>query len=305
MRSRVHQAIPARHRTGLFRVAAPALGLVMSLSVIASGAAQQATAPASRTPRSTAPLDLEGHWVSVVTEDWRWRMMTPPKGDASGIPLNPEGRKVVDAWDLARDNASGNQCRAYGAGGIMRMPTRLRISWDTDSALRIVTDAGKQTRIVHMLGRPTVGGGLLGDALAAKPRQASLQGYSVGTWELRDAGRPIGDEMTAADLARTAPLSKGSLMVVTAGMRAGYLRKNGIPYSETAVLTEYFDRHDDFGSEWFTVLSVLDDPRYLTSPFVTTTHYKREPDASKWNPQSCETLPPTIDFVAKGDPGAE
>ena len=96
-------------------------------------------------------------------------------------------------------------------------------------------------------------------------------------------------------------MAKGSLKVVTTGMRAGYFRKNGLPYSENATVTEYYDRHDDFGSEWFTVLTVLDDSRNLVSPFVTTTHFKKEADGSKFNPQPCETMPPTTTTVAKGE----
>ena len=64
------------------------------------------------TPKVAAPVDLTGYWVSIVTEDWRWRMVTPPKGDYSSVPLNPEGRKVADAWDAAKDEAAGEQCKS-------------------------------------------------------------------------------------------------------------------------------------------------------------------------------------------------
>ena len=101
----------------------------------------------SGTARSAAPVDLTGQWVSVVTEDWRWRMVTPPKGDYASVPLNPEGRKAADAWDLSADNAAGNQCRAFGAAGLMRMPTRVRISWQDDNTLKLESDAGQQTRL--------------------------------------------------------------------------------------------------------------------------------------------------------------
>jgi len=89
------------------------------------------------TARAAAPIDFTGQWVSIVTEDWRWRMVTPPKGDYASVPLNPEGRKLADAWDLQMDNSSGNQCRAFGAAAIMRMPTRVRISWQDDSTLKL------------------------------------------------------------------------------------------------------------------------------------------------------------------------
>lgn len=275
----------------LLRATIATVALAMCVSVLPIAASQQpppAVPEAPPTPRAMAPLDLTGYWVSVVTEDWRWRMMTPPKGDYPGVPFNAEGRKVANAWDLARDNASGNQCKAFGAAGIMRMPGRLHITWENDTTLRIDTDAGRQTRVVRFSGSQPVRG------------EPTWQGSSVGRWQMREDGAPRLDE--APPRARggdTRP--KGSLKVVTTGMRAGYLRKNGLPYSENAVLTEYFDRHEDFGAEWFTVTTVVEDPKYLISPFVTTTHFKREPDGSKWNPQPCETPPPTTERVSAGE----
>src|SRR5262245_3474048 len=94
------------------------------------------------TPRAAAPIDLTGNWVSIVNEDWRWRMVTPPKGDYASVPLNDAGRKVADSWTTAKDGS----CEAYGAAGLMRNPTRLRVSWEADNVLKIETDAGVQTR---------------------------------------------------------------------------------------------------------------------------------------------------------------
>src|SRR5438874_302857 len=101
------------------------------------------------TPKAAAPIDLAGYWVSIVTEDWRWRMVTPPKGDYASVPLNAEGRKVADAWNAAKDEAAGEQCKAYGAPGLIRLPERLHIFWDNDATLHMDTDAGTQTRIFH------------------------------------------------------------------------------------------------------------------------------------------------------------
>jgi len=75
-------------------------------------------------------------------------------------------------------------------------------------------------------------------------------------------------------------------------MRAGYLRKNGVPYSEDMSMTEYFDRHADFGDQWFTVMAIIEDPRYLSQPFVLTTSFKKEPDNSKFRPTPCAIDPP-------------
>ena len=93
-------------------------------------------------PREAAPIDLTGQWVAIVNEDWRWRMVTPPKGDYASVPLNDEGRRVADQWDPAQDGA----CEAYGAAALLRMPTRLRIRWQGDDRLVVETDAGRQTR---------------------------------------------------------------------------------------------------------------------------------------------------------------
>jgi len=77
-------------------------------------------------------------------------------------------------------------------------------------------------------------------------------------------------------------------------MKGGYLRKNGVPYSEDAVLTEYYNRHSGPGDlEWFTVTTVVEDPKYLAQPFITSSSFKREPDNSKWKPSPCQTAPPT------------
>ena len=80
----------------------------------------------------------------------------------------------------------------------------------------------------------------------------------------------------------------GSLKVVTTNMRGGWLRKNGVPYSENAVLTEYFDRFaDPTGAEWLVVTSTVSDPKYLTADFVTSSHFRKEPDRSKFAPVAC------------------
>src|SRR4051812_26266623 len=104
-------------------------------------------APAN--PRAGAAIDLTGYWVSVISEDWKFRMVTPKKGVYDSLMLNAEGRRVADAWDPAKDEAAGEQCRAYGAANIMRMPGRLHITWQDDTTLKVDTDAGTQTRLFH------------------------------------------------------------------------------------------------------------------------------------------------------------
>ena len=99
---------------------------------------------------ATAPVDLTGNWVSVVSEDWRHRMMTARKGDFESLPLNANGRQTANTWDLDQDNADGLQCKAFGVGGIIRQPGRLRISWMSEDTLQFEFDAGTQTRILPL-----------------------------------------------------------------------------------------------------------------------------------------------------------
>lgn len=224
--------------------------------------------PQEHSAREQAPYDLTGYWVSVVTEDWRWRMLTPPVGDYASVPMTPAARQVADQWDRQADARNGNECRPYGAGGIMRVPGRLHISWADEKTLKIDTDAGTQTRLFRF-----------GDFEAAT--EPSWQGNSVAEWQMTGGGR--------------APTpSGGSLKVVTTGIKPGYLRWNGVPYSELAVITEYFDHYAAFDQEWFTVTTVVADPRYLTEPFIVSTDFRKEPNGSGWDPTPCVTDPPVV-----------
>jgi hypothetical protein len=279
---RIQTANGANSRT---RAAAVVCLLILALgaSRVVRAAGQEGRAPEAAA-RTAAPVDLTGYWVSIVTEDWRWRMLTPPKGDYASVPLNPEGRRVAEQWDQTRDEAKGEQCRAYGVGGIMRMPLRVHITWADDWTLKIDTDAGKQTRLLHFRDRDS------------RIANRTWQGRSVAAWEgggvLRR--RPAAEETRLGRLSDVpdgtrGPLEWGTLKVNTTGMRAGYLRKNGVPYSENAAVTEYFDRlSGPGGSEWITVTTIVDDPLYLAEPFITSSHFRREPDGSKWRPTSCE-----------------
>jgi hypothetical protein len=213
--------------------------------------------------------------VSVVTEDWRWRMVTPAKGDFAGVPLNAVARKLGLTWDPARDDTEGNQCRAYGAAAVMRMPGRLRISWQDERTLKIDTDAGTQTRLFHFGGRPP------------EPARPEWQGYSMAQWEqaVRGPGPP---DFTPIALNPREGTRGRSLEVVTTQLRPGYLRKNGVPYSDRTVLKEYFDLSTERnGDVWFVVTTIVEDPEYLSQPFVTSTNFKKQPDATGWNPTPC------------------
>ena len=135
-------------------------------------------------PRASAPIDLTGYWVAFVSEDWRLRMVTPPKGDYTRVPLTPEGRKVADSWNPAADESAGNQCKAFGAGAIMRVPGRLHVTWQDDTTLRLETDAGMQTRTFRF-------------APAAGPAgPPSWQGQSTARWERQPS--PAGGTRTCS-----------------------------------------------------------------------------------------------------------
>jgi hypothetical protein len=239
-----------------------AVALTLLFSAIVSAQGRQGGA--APTARAAAPIDLTGTWVSVVTEDWRWRMVTPPKGDYASLPLNDAATKAADAWDPAKDTAAGEQCRSYGAAAIMRVPGRIRISWENDTTLKVETEAGTQTRVLNFMA-PTQRG------------EPSWQGTSVANWQPAGGGRRGGGTPRG-----------GSLRVVTTNLRPGYLRKNGVPYSANARVTEYINRTSEAnGDAWLVVTTVIEDPQNLTSRFVTSSHFKKVPDSSAWSPTPC------------------
>lgn len=282
----------ARHSVSLIAGA-----LLVGVSVAAL--AQRGGEPAA-TPRASAPIDLTGYWVAVVSEDWRHRMATPRKGDYESLPLNAEGRRVADGWNLEADNAAGLQCRAFGVGGLMRQPGRLHITWADDDTLRVEFDAGTQTRLFEFA------------ATAAPAGEKSWQGLSRARWQRPPgaSGAPVRAQIgnSAGPIAPggggrgqrggpppSASINQGgSLEVVTTNFSAGYLRKNGVPYSDGAAITEYFHRlpEQPGGDVWLHVVTIVTDPQYLNEPFYTSAMFKREPNGSKWNPTECRTAPP-------------
>jgi hypothetical protein len=246
---------------------------LLALSAVTAQAQRRMPAPPP-TGEKGALIDLTGYWVAIVDQDWRWRMLTAPVGDTSSIPVNAQGRQVARAWDWKKDVADGQQCKAYGAAGIMRVPERLHVHWVDDMTLQIDTDAGQQTRLLHFnAGTP--------------PATPSLQGYSVASWYKEPQKAGFGPPFGGA-----VPGKGGSLKVITTDMTPGYLRSNGVPYSGNARMIEYFDRVEDEGITYLVLTSVVQDPAYLSDQYVTSYEYKLEPDGSKWNPQPCKVSPP-------------
>lgn len=258
-------------KTGLW-ICMPVLAFTASLVSLHADAQQpgpgQRTAGAAPRARAAAPRDFTGYWVSVVTEQWHLRMLMPPKGDYAMLPLNAQAGAAADRWAPAQD--VGNECRAYGAAAIMRVPGRLHIHWMDDNTLQIDTDSGTQTRFLHFEAA---------SAQKASEAQLEWQGYSVAAW----AGTPLGRT-------EKVPGPAGDLSVVTTRLKPGYLRKNGVPYSEKATLAEYFDTFTEpDNNSWLVVSSIITDPQFLATPYTYTVHFKKIPDGQGWDPTPCRT----------------
>lgn len=261
--------------------------MLAALALVAAGpaTAQRGAPPPPASAREGAPVDLTGQWVAVVTEDWRWRMVTPPAGDTASIPLTPLGLAAARAWDLAADNAAGEQCRAFGAGGIMRMPGRLRIGWQDDNTLKIETDRGQQVRLFRFIatGRQNLLP-QLDDPLEA-PGAPSWQGHTAAQWFHQPQSRGLG-------FGGPPPSPGGSLRAFTQNLRPGYLRLNGVPYSGNATVTEHFNLFAAGGTTWLVVTTIVEDPENLTQPFVTSSNFRKETGTTGWAPTPCFTAPP-------------
>lgn len=209
---------------------------------------RRAPAPgANLSPQAAAPIDLTGYWTAVISEDWRWRMLTPPKGDFASLPLNAAAIKVGNEWNPAEDGS----CKAFGAPALMRNPLRVRFEWTDDKTLQATTDHGQQTRTFHFGAAPAASG-------------PSLQGTSAAFWD------------------------QSGLRVNTTNLAPGYLRKNGVPYSAQARVTEYYDTYSAFDQEWMTITTIVEDPVYLTREFITSLDFKKLPDGSSWKPTPCK-----------------
>ena len=156
-------------------------------------------------------------------------------------------------------------CKSYGAPGLMHAPTRLRITWQDENTLKVESDYGTQTRLLHFGNWKTSGG------------SGSLQGDSVALWERPRAGR-----------GEAPPAGFGNLKVVTNHFSGGYLRKNGVPYGANAVFTEYWDLFKERnGDQRIMIATRLADPQYLSIPWLTVVQFKKEASSAKWDPTPC------------------
>ncbi len=229
-----------------------------------------------------APIDITGNWVSVVTEDWHIRMITPPVGNFDGLPLTARAQEVALAVDLQQVESSGQACRAYGAARIMREPGRLKIFWQDGNTLRIDTDAGQQTRLLSFDDR-------------SAPGAPSLQGQSIAEWQYAGGFDPERAVLNPGQiggrrliLGSALEMMGGKLYVETNNLLPSMLRKNGVPLSGETEVKEYFNTlTEPDGTEWLIVTTVVRDPINLLVDHITSTNFQREDDDSKWNPTPC------------------
>ena len=249
---------------------------------------------------ASAPIDLTGYWVAVVSEDWRHRMATPRKGDFESLPLNAEGRRVANAWDLDGRQRGGHAMQgvrrrrhhaparpaAHHVGRRRHAEDRVRCR-HADAAAR--ASARRRRRRARRPGKGSrAPSGSARRAVTQGPVRAQI-GNSTGPIAPGGGGRgQRGGPPPSGSLTEG-----GALKVVTTDFRAGYLRKNGVPYSESATITEYFHRLPEHRAA--TLAARADDrrgPAVLERAVLTSTHFKREPNGSKWKPTECRTAPP-------------
>jgi hypothetical protein len=210
-------------------------------------------------------------------------MVVVGPGDYIGVPINAEAKKVADGWAPAAAEAAAKTCEAYGGGIIMWLPERLHISWQDANDLRVDTDAGMQTRLLHFVSARDRAGGEVQAAPPSRPPTdiaPSLQGYSVARWVLPAGSRPG----RARD---------GSIQVTTDHMLPGLLTKNGVPYDGNAKKTEWWDLRNESADneQWLSISTTVEDPHYLTRPYVYDPIFQKEAGGAKWDPTPCSLTP--------------
>lgn len=223
--------------------------------------------------REQAAFDLNGYWVSLITQNWQYRMIVPGPGEYADLPINRLAKQVADAWKVGPDEAAGKQCEAYGGAVIMRLPERLHIHWLDANVLQVDTDSGMQTRLLHF--RPEPAGAQL---------SPSLQGYSRAKWVV----------LTGKNLLFAPPREQqsdrrfGSLEVTTDHLLPGLLRKNGVPYGRETRVREWWDlRTERTADQWLSISTKVQDPEYLLEPYIYDSVFGKESDGSKWDPSPC------------------
>jgi len=193
-----------------------------------------------------AQVDFSGEWAPIYHEDGPERLPGPELGDYTEMPINEAARMAADSWDADRISAVQEyQCRPHGADYALRGLGNVRIWREIDQATQRTIAfhthmlAWDSERVIYMDGRPHP------PALA----NHSFQGFSTGVWE--------GNMLT----------------ITTTHLKPNYLRRNGIPRSDLATLTEHWMLHGSY----LTIVSVITDPVYLTEPLVRSDNWYLDP----------------------------
>ncbi len=213
------------------------------------------------TPAS-AQVNLAGVWnnLTIMHEDWPDRWPGPEVGDYAGVPVNDAVRLRADSWDASLITLPEYQCRVHPSDYVPSFGG-IRIWEERDSAsqqlMAIHTHhfALGSERTIWMDGRP-------------HPPDYALhtsQGFSTGKWE--------GDILT----------------VTTTHLKEGWIRRNGLTRSDKATVTEHFIRHGNN----LTLATIVNDPAYLTEPFIRTRQYEYEV-AGDIGPYPCEPVEEVI-----------
>ena len=204
-----------------------------------------------------AQVDPSGEWAPRFHEDQPERIPGPEIGDYLGLPINDAARLRADSWDASLLTLPEHQCKPHPADYSPRGPANLRITKEVDKESQEII--AFHTHISWQAPERTI----WMDGREHPPEYAAhtWQGFSTGKWE--------GDTLT----------------VTTTHLKAGWIRRNGVPRSDRATLTEHWIRHGDY----LTLVSIINDPVYLTEPFIRTTNWVLDP-RQQIAPYPCEAV---------------
>jgi hypothetical protein len=186
-------------------------------------------------------MDFSGEWAPRIYEDQPERVAGPELGDYLGLPITDAGRMRADTWNAAIQTLPEWQCRPHSADYIWRGPSNLRISKEVDPVTRQITAFHAEwlrsvDNIYYLDGRPH----------PSPNAPHTWGGFSTAKWT-------------------------GNILTITVThLKEGYVRRNGVPRSDLATVTEHWIRH----GKWLTVATIVNDPVYLSEPFIRTTDYE-------------------------------
>jgi hypothetical protein len=201
-----------------------------------------------------AQVDLSGGWDSIRHEDQIERGAGPEIGDYTGVPINDQARSRADAWDAEKWTQPEHECEPHPADYGARGGGSMRIWAEANPATLEVT--AWHTEMMWMQPRR---------AIYMDHRQHPAED-AIHTWQGFSTGEWVGD----------------TLKVTTTHLKEGWIRRNGIPRSDKATMVEYFIRNGDY----LTVVTIVQDPVYLTEPFIRTSDWKLDL-GYKTKPSTC------------------